>query len=386
MLRGRLALLCICAACGIGGQMEAAVIEKDIQTNENAVYSVSEDWPGDEDEENFEELDAIWRDRTDVGFSDVYDCIKSGDIGGAFDNALKALADSLVYELREGRTLAVQILAVIVLGSLFARTADGTGLYVSENGFLVTYMILMSFLLGEFLMVQTVAADAIDSVTAFMEAFYPMYASTIVYVNGPETAKYSQVVIVLVIYVCQNVIAGVILPIIKCHGIMSLVNNLGREDYFSKLSNLMRDVASWGMKSMFAVITGINVIKTMIAPSMDRVSRAGILQSLGRVSGMASVSAVCSVIISTGEFIKSCMGAACTVVLIVLSVVPMMKILVIVFTLKCIAAIVQPIGDKRFANGVSAVSDASALVLRACGISVMMFVLSVALMTISIGG
>lgn len=264
--------------------------------------------------------------------------------------------------------------------------SSGAGGYVTESSFLVTYMVLMTLMLGCFVVAQTVVTDTLENVMEFVEVFYPMYAASIVYVQGPDSAYYSQTIIVLVMYICQNIILGILLPLIKCSGILSLVNSLNREDYFSKMSDLMRGLVTWGLKAMFAVITGINVIKCMLAPSMDRISRNGILRSLGRVSGMASVSAACSVIISTGEFIKSCMGATCTVVLITLSVVPMLKLLVMVFMLKCIAAVTQPASDRRYANGVSAVALAVELMLKACGISVMMFVLSIALMTMNLGG
>lgn len=339
-----------------------------------------------EDETSWSGLDSVLGDRTDVGFSDLYGMIKAGDVEGALALALEACVDSLVYELRSSRAIAVQIIAVIILGSTFAQLSAGNGDYVAENSFLVTYLVLMTLLLGNFAVAQEVVTDTIGDVTEFMKAFYPMYAASIVYVQGPESAKYSQSVIVLVIYVCQNIILGLILPLIRCSCILSIVNSIGREDYFSKLGDLMKSVASWGLKSMFAVITGINVIKCMIAPSMDRLSRNGILRSLGRVSGMASVSAACSVIISTGEFIKSCMGVTCTVILIIISVIPMLKLLVMVFMLKCIAALVQPVGDRRYADGVGAMASGIELMLKACGISVMMFVLSVALMTMSIGG
>ena len=122
----------------------------------------------------------------------------------------------------------------------------------------------------------------------------------------------------------------------------------------------------------------------MIAPSIDKVSRNGVLRTLGKLSGMSSVSAVLGVIVSTGQFIKNCMGMACTVVIVILAAVPMIKILVIVFTLRCIAALIQPIGDKRYADGVGVMASSIEMMLWACGISAMMFVISIALMTMSI--
>lgn len=362
-------LVCIiCAFCGGGcDSVPPTLAYGSVQLYEYA------------DEDEFDELDRLLRDKTRVSFRRIYGMLKEGDAEGVARLVAKALADSISYELKTDKELALQMIAVIILGSTFARVSGNMGGYVSENGFFVSYMILMTLLLGELVMARSVVTDTIGGVTDFMEAFYPMYASSILYATGSATARYSQAVIVLVIYLCQNVILSLLLPLIKGSGIMLLVNSIGREDYFSRLAELMRSIVLWGLKSMFAVITGINVIKCMIAPSMDRISRNGVLQSLGRVSGMASVSSVCSVIISTGEFIKSCMGVTCMIIIIILAVVPMVKLLVIVFTLKCIAALVQPIGDRRYACGVSAMASAVELMLKACGISVMMFVLSIAL-------
>lgn len=339
---------------------------------------------GDQNEGDFDQLDEIIGARTSVSFSDIYSALSRGDLDSARRSIGKALADSFVYELRSSRVLAIQMIAVIVLGSTFAQVSGNIGEYVMENGFMVTYMVLVSLLLGDFVVVQNVVIDTIGDVTEFMRAFYPMYASQILYVSGPESAVYSQSVIILVIYICQTGIISFIFPLIKCSGLIALVNNLNKEDNFSRLAELMKKTAGWGLGTMFAVVTGINVVKSMIAPSIDRVSRNGIIRTIGKMSGMSSVSAVFSVMISTGEFIKNCMGMACTVIIVILAAVPMIKILVIVFTLRCISAIVQPVGDSRYAEGVGIMASTAELMLRACGISVMMFVISIAIMTMNI--
>lgn len=349
-------------------------------TEDDVVYEST----GDQGDDDFGQLDDIIGERTSVSFSDIYSALRMGDMDGACRSIGKALADSFVYELRTSRVLALQIIAVIVLGSTFAQVSGNIGEYVMENGFMVTYMVLVSLLLGDFVVVQNVVIDTIGDVTEFMRAFYPMYASQILYVSGPESAVYSQSIIILVIYICQTGIISFIFPLIKCSGLIALVNNLNKEDNFSRLAELMKKIASWGLGTMFAVVTGINVVKSMIAPSIDRVSRNGILRTIGKMSGMSSVSAVFSVMISTGEFIKNCMGMACTVIIVILAAVPMIKILVIVFTLRCISAIVQPVGDRRYADGVGIMASTAELMLRACGISVMMFVISIALMTMNI--
>lgn len=62
----------------------------------------------------------------------------------------------------------------------------------------------------------------------------------------------------------------------------------------------------------------------------------------------------------------------------------MIKIIVIMFILRFIAAVVQPVGDKRYAEAAGIMAETVELMLRACGISVMMFIISIALMSVNI--
>lgn len=225
-------------------------------------YQVSADmrtaeYESDPDSDWIDQLDELISEKTSVKFSEIYELLRTGDIDGACRRVGRALADSIAYEVRTSRVLALQIIAVIVLGSTFAQVSGNIGEYVMENGFMVTYMVLVSLLLGDFVIVQNVVTDTIGDVTEFMRAFYPMYASQILYVSGPESAMYSQSVLILVIYICQTGIIGFILPLIKCSGIVALVNNLNKEDNFSRLAGLMKKLASWGLGTMFAVVTGI---------------------------------------------------------------------------------------------------------------------------------
>lgn len=215
---------------------------------------------------------------------------------------------------------------------------------------MVTYMVLLSLLLGDFV------PSAVHRAGHHRRC------------HGVHESVLSHVCLVCVIcersgecriftvghnpgdILCQNVIIRFILPLIKCGGLIALINNLGSEDYFSRMAGLMKSLAVWGMRTMFAVVTGINVVKSMIAPSMDRLSRNGILRTLGKGAGMSTVSAVISVMVSTGEFIRNCMGMACTIMIVILAAVPMIKIIVIMFILRFIAAVVQPVGDKRYAE------------------------------------
>lgn len=384
MLRGRCAVRWLLMGVMVMVIISVTFYQVNAEGNDGDDESNRYSWEQDGQAYDMSGLDEILKEKYSISFSGIFNQLKNGDWDGVCSSLGQAIVDNLVYEVRTNRVILIQIIAVIVLGSTFAQISGNIGEYVKENGFMITYMVLVSLLLGDFVIVQNVVTDTIGEVTEFMKAFYPMYVSSVLYVGGPESAMYSQSILILVIYICQAGIINVILPLIKCSGLVAVMNNLSKEDNFSRLASLMKKIANWGLGTMFAVVTGINVVKSMIAPSIDRVSRNGILRTIGKMSGMSSVSAVLSVMISTGEFIKNCMGMACTIIIVILAAIPMIKILVIVFTLRCIAAVVQPVGDRRYADGVAIMASTAELMLKACGISVMMFVISIAIMTMNI--
>lgn len=384
MLRGRCAVRWLLMGVMVMVIISVTFYQVNAEGNDGDDESNRYSWEQDGQAYDMSGLDEILKEKYSISFSGIFNQLKNGDWDGVCSSLGQAIVDNLVYEVRTNRVILIQIIAVIVLGSTFAQISGNIGEYVKENGFMITYMVLVSLLLGDFVIVQNVVTDTIGEVTEFMKAFYPMYVSSVLYVGGPESAMYSQSILILVIYICQAGIINVILPLIKCSGLVAVMNNLSKEDNFSRLASLMKKIANWGLGTMFAVVTGINIVKSMIAPSIDRVSRNGILRTIGKMSGMSSVSAVLSVMISTGEFIKNCMGMACTIIIVILAAIPMIKILVIVFTLRCIAAVVQPVGDRRYADGVAIMASTAELMLKACGISVMMFVISIAIMTMNI--
>ena len=88
-----------------------------------------------EDDSVIGSLNEITKDKSDVTFYDIYESLKSGDVDSTIDMALKVFSDSVIYEVRTSRGLALQIIAVIVLGSTFAQLAGNMGEYVSAHGF-----------------------------------------------------------------------------------------------------------------------------------------------------------------------------------------------------------------------------------------------------------
>lgn len=360
--------------------------EKFSCNNVETIYGQSEIQNGDiiideTYEEEFEKLDSIVEDKNKVTYTEIFEAVKSGnlkELGGLIG---QMLYNSLLYELGESKKLFVQLLAVIMLGTVFTNLSGRIGGYAGGNGFFVTYMILAALLLSCFTLASEIAIEVISGINEFMIAFIPAYSMAAAYSNGQETAVFSREIILLVVFICENILLKIVFPIVKCSGVCGLVNKMNTEDYFSKLIDLLKSIAGWIMKTIFAAITGINVIKGIISPSMDKLGRNSAIKIISNMAGGAAVETVASVLVSSGMFIKNCIGIAGAVVIIVIALIPAVKIFLMFMGLKAIAALVQPMGDKRFSEGVASMAEAIELLFKTSGIAVLMFIISITALT-----
>ena len=59
------------------------------------------------------------------------------------------------------------------------------------------------------------------------------------------------------------------ISLVRIHILLSLAGNLGKEAYFGKLTELLRQAAGWGMKTLLGLALGFHLIQGMILPYVD---------------------------------------------------------------------------------------------------------------------
>lgn len=333
-------------------------------------------------EEEFDELDKVLTGKQKLSFSTIYEYLKEGRTDELIQYVLNSLGDSIYYEIKGSHTILVQLLAIIVIGTIFSNLSGRFGNFVGGNGFFITYLILVSLLLGNFTLVNSIAIETVNSITEFMMAFIPTYAMAAGYANGENTARLSYEMIVMAIYLCENILCRIVFPIIKCSGIIALINRINSEDYFSKTVGLMRSAAKWIMKTMLAVLTGLNLVKGMVTPALDKLERNTFMKIVGALPGGSAAESIASILLGSGMLIRNCIGITGAIILLMISLFPVVKIGIIYLSLKVVSALVQPLSDKRFSEGVHAMATTISLMLKGIWIAVLMFVVSITMLSL----
>ena len=329
---------------------------------------------------DFTALDDDLSDRCSISFTKIYNCLLDGDISGVAEHILEALWDSISYEIKYNSRNMLIILAIVMFGSIFSNMSGRLAAYASEGGFFVTYLVLISLLLSSFALMQDIAEAAITDIIEFIRLFIPVYTLSAGYACGDRTAAMSYEIMIFVIYICENIIMYIIFPLVRFYCIIGLVNRLNKEDFFSKTAGLMKSVSLMILKGVLGFVMGVNIIKGMISQSVDRLERSSMYKVLSALPGGSGVSTVAGILISSGSLIRNSIGIAGSLTVIIISMLPVIKLLVILISLKVVAALVQPFSDKRYSEGVDIMAQTAALMLKATMTAVLMFVISIALM------
>ncbi len=354
---------------------------------ECVVYADDDDiWDTDEYDGIFDDIEAATDEYTGMSYKEVFSYIKSGDIYDLISYMLSGMKESITHEIESNNKYILQLLAVIILGSVFTGLSGKFGKMVSGNGFFVTYLIVAGILLGIFSLVYEIAAETVQNISDLMLTFIPAYTLAVSYTNGTGTAEFAYEATVLIIYLCENVICAVVFPITKCSVVIGLVNKMNVEDFFSKTVTLLSNIAGWIIKSMLAFVTGFNIIKGIITPIIDKVSRNAVIKTFSMLPGGGTVKNISDIILGSGLLLKNTIGMAGTVLVIVISMMPVVKIGIIYLSLRVVAAIAQPMGDKRFSDGINEVTKGAGLILKGMWCAALMFIISLVVMTLLTNG
>lgn len=334
------------------------------------------------EDETLDSLDIQAEKYAGISFRQVLAYIKNADVQGLLDYILHSVSDMLVLEIKSSNTLIVQLMAVIILGSVFTNLSGRYGKMVGQSGFFVTYLMVVSLLLGIFSLISEIAVETITDITDLMVTFIPAYTLAVSYTNGAGSAEFAYQGTIFIIFLCEKVICQIVFPLAKCSGMIGLVNKMNTEDHFSKTVTLINHIAGWIIKTILAVVTGMNVIKGIIVPSVDKLERNAVLKVFGMLPGGNTVRNVSDILLGSGLLLKNAIGIAGAILVLLAALIPVVKIAVVYLMLRAVAALVQPLGDKRFSDGVNGMAQAIGLVLRGIWCAALLFIISLTVMTL----
>lgn len=355
---------------------QAATEEKETEQADEIYESILEELDLDELEQEFQR-EGI---EMPVSFSDMVKKQIEGDEKSVLSAFLETVSHAFLGTLTQNKSLLLELIGIVLIGSIFVNLSNSfaSGM-ISENGFYITYMLMTSLLLTSFSMAYGITVSALEKVLVAVRLFVPAFLLVLQFLGHTAAAGGTYHLVLIGIWMIQAVIIRVVLPLIEFYVIVSMVNNLGKEDSFSKLCELVQSLIKWILKTIIAAVIGLNIIKGLLGPQMDILGKTMINRTLAAIPGSV-VSVLAGTYLACGMIIKNSIGIAGIILLSVICLIPLVQLFLLMFTVRITTALIQPMGDRRYVDGTSALAGGIGMLMQALASALVLFVVTLAIM------
>lgn len=316
-----------------------------------------------------------------VDFGTTVMKILNGEEELSVDLLVKLLEDSFFYEFRNGREGLIHILLIAIIAAVFTNFSgvlkNGQ---IGAMGFYVLYMLLIAIALSSFQVVLDSAAAGIEKLIIFMRALGPVYFLSVAVAAGSSTSIVFYNLVLFLIYIVELLVLNFLIPLLHIYMVVKMLNYISTEEYLSKLTELIEFLVNWISKTLLTAVIGLNLIQGLITPAVDSLKRGALSKGVEALPAIGdAIGGVTEVLLGTAVLMKNGIGVAGAIICILICAIPALQILAMTFLYKLVAALIQPVSDKRIVGCISAVGEGSRMLLKIVFMTGVLFLLTIAI-------
>lgn len=332
-------------------------------------------------------MEEIVPENVRLSFSGLVHQLAEGDFSGVFHSVKDYLGSQIIYEIRSNRRILVQMAGIIFISAIFTNFSMAfSKTFIAETGYYLTYMVLFTLLLTSFMTAARMAESLMGNMLKFVSVLVPVFCLSVTFTGNIQTGMIYQQAMAAGLTVTEWLVSKIIFALIHMYVIISLVNQLSKEDSLSKCAELIKTVTDWSLKTVLGLVFGMHFIQGLILPAFDSLKNGWAMRVTSAIPGVGDgMGAAVQTVIGSAVVIKNGIGTAGIIILFFLFMIPAVKLGIIVLMYQAAQAIVQPVADKRMLECLHCVAEGVLLLLKVQGAVFILFFLSMAMMTAASG-
>ena len=319
---------------------------------------------------------------------DMLDGLIKGEKVLSEDTVQEMVHSFLFSGLEKEKSLLIKILLLILLSAVLANFAD-----VFESGqigdicFYIVYLLLFILLMDSFSSVTRSVQQTITWMAEFMRGLAPAYFLTISIAAGSSTAAVFYEGVLILTWLIQEVILNLLFPGACLYVLISLINNLSKEEMLGKMAELLDTAVSWGLKTLLGMVVGLQVVRGLIAPIMDTLKRSALGKAAGALPGVGNaVNMVTELVLTSAVLVRNCLGVVILLAFVAAGAGPVIHYGFLSLLYRFLAAIAQPVSEKRIVDSLATMGEGCALLLRILFTAEILCILDFVILMTGIGG
>ena len=248
------------------------------------------------------------------------------------------------------------------------------------QGFFITYLLLFTFLAMSLMESINLAANVVKDILEFMRVLMPAYFLAVAFAGGSVSAVAMYEFTLWIMTAGQWFLNTVMLPLVRVYVLLEMAGNLAKEEFLSKMTELLEQLAAWGIKTVPGLVLGFHLIQSLILPYVDSLKQGTVQKAVSMIPGIGQgAAAMTQLLVGSGVLIKNTIGMAAVIILMILIAMPVIKLLILLLLYQCVAAVMEPVCDKRLVSCVSAAAKGQKMMLQVVIAAALILVITIAI-------
>lgn len=323
--------------------------------------------------------------RYEISLADLMQRLMRGDIIGALSDFLGQGITEMAGAAQGMKNVFVWLLVLGVVSALMSHFVEVFDRHqVADLSFYVMYLLMSVILLKCFAQAAQTATDALDNVVLFVRLLMPSYLLAVGIATGSVTAGAYYELLLLLIYGVEQILLGVVVPIIYSYCLLAVINGIWVEEKLTLIIEFIEKLVGWILKAALGLVTGISVFQSMLTPVVDSVKNSVLQKTLSSIPGVGGMAdGVVELVAGSAVVIKNSVGLVLLLLLLLLCAAPLAKIFLTALLLKAAAAFMGIVSDKRITACANRTGDAGLLLFKTAGTAMLLFLISIAVVSIT---
>ncbi len=262
--------------------------------------------------------------------------------------------------------IIASIIAIAILGGMVSNLKPQiNGKSIGNIIHFVTYGVVIVFVGGILVKLISLTSSTLTSLKNLMDAIFPVLLTLLTAVGGTVSVSLYQPAIAMLGNVFIYLITYFLMPIFIFTVIFSIVGNLSNNVKLDKFVAFLQGTFKWTIGLLFTIFLGFITIQGISASAVDglsiRTAKYTIRSYIPIVGGY--VSDGLSIVLASSMLIKNAVGTAGLLLILFAIISPILNLVLFMLSLKFMAGIIEPVGDKKIANFVSDISKSMTMLI-----------------------
>lgn len=271
----------------------------------------------------------------------------------------------LFKEILSNLVLISQILIITIACSILTNLQSTFEKdMVAQLAHYACYIVLSMLVINSFMLALDLGKKTVVQMVNFMQIILPILLTLLIAVGGPNTKLLFHPMVIGTVNIIGSLIKDLVFPLIFFSFIIGIISNISQKIQFSKLSELIRQIIIIVISASLTIFIGI-ITMYGISAKVDGITirtAKFAVDNFIPIIGKFLSDAV-ETVIGCSSILKNGIGIIGLIALFLICIAPAVKIVVLIFVYKMIAAIIQPVASPNITTCFSEVGKALLLIL-----------------------